>query len=121
MSTSAHPDLILYIEPVQPRSAEPVIDELTRKMTAALRMATPGPRYRGFHVCSCGAGSSNCDYTLPGGKQTNSLAVHYLALHRDEVPEGELAKVRELPEDHAGPTATELGTGPGYAHPEGGS
>lgn len=97
---------ILYIEPAKARAAEPLIDELTMLMAGALRAAesgtgtsqdfSTGGGYRGWHTCACGAMSSNCEYRLPGGEVTNSLATHYLALHRDEVPEDQLAKVRAL-------------------------
>ena len=100
---------VLYIEPGRYTSAEPVIDDLTRKMTAAYRAAeSSGACWRGFHVCRCGVNSSNTDYVLPGGQQTNSLCVHYLAFHRNEVPETELAKVAALEAGEAEPSAEEL-------------
>ena len=43
--------------------------------------------YRGWHTCSCGACSDNCNYLIPAGEITNSLCVHYLAFHREEVPQ----------------------------------
>lgn len=108
MATTSRDTHILYIEPGPYTSEEPVIDELTRKMTAAFRLAEPGPGWRGFHVCRCGVNSSNCDYTLPDDRQANSLCIHYLAYHRDEVPEAELAKVAALASGDAEPTAEEL-------------
>ena len=99
---------ILYIEPLARTSAEPVIDELTRKMAAAFRVGVPGPGYRGVHVCACGVMSSNCDYTLPSGEETNSLCVHYLAFHRDEIPTPKLEKVRQLSSGEVKPTEDEL-------------
>jgi hypothetical protein len=108
------PDHLLFIEPQLPRSAEPVVDEYTRRMAGAMRSASAQAPYRGIHRCRCGEPSTNCDYVVriaervPGspwhGLLTNSLAVHYLAFHRDEVPPGELAKVLTLtaaPEDPA--------------------
>jgi hypothetical protein len=91
---------VLYIEPEQLPSQEPVIDELTRGMAAAFRKATKGEHYRGFHVCECGAHSASCDYTLPGGALTNSLCVHYLAYHRAEVSRAQLAKVLVAMQDN---------------------
>lgn len=88
---------VLYIEPSKNISTDPVIDTLTRKMTAALRKATRDPRsWRGWHTCACGANSVNHDFVLPNGEQTNSLCVHYLAYHRDEVPAAQLQKVSML-------------------------
>jgi hypothetical protein len=101
--------LILYIEPEPYTSAEPVIDDLTRKMCAAFRAAEDaGVYWRGVHSCRCGVNSTNCDYILPGGSRTNSLCVHYLAFHRDDVPETELAKVAALTSGDAEPGAEEL-------------
>lgn len=118
---------LLYIEPSARVSRHPLIDRYTRKMTAAFKQAREGPRYRslsitgtqdlqkpetvtpqkdierGWHTCACGAPSSNCDYFLPNGMQTNSLAVHYLAWHRDDVPQVELDKVNGLPYGEAEP------------------
>lgn len=92
---------ILMIEPENPPSREPVIDELTRIMATALRNAKAGDKaWRGFHTCSCGAHSSNRDHfvTTTDGRRlkTNSLAVHYLAYHRHDVPKEDLAKVLTL-------------------------
>ncbi len=99
---------ILYIEPSAKTSAEPLIDELTKKMTAALRQGQKGREYRGHHTCKCGAHSTNCDYTLPNGEQTNSLAIHYLSYHREEVPPSQLEKVNLLNYGEAEPTVEEL-------------
>jgi hypothetical protein len=103
------PEDVLYIKPGTRGTAEPVIDSLTRKMAAAYRAAeSSGVLWRGFHICRCGARSTNTDYILPGGATTNSLCVHYLAFHRDEAPEAELAKVAGLASGEAEPNAEEL-------------
>ena len=52
--------------------------------------------------------SDNTDYILLNGQQTNSLCIHYLAFHRDEVPAEELAKVTALEAGEAEPSAEEL-------------
>ena len=39
------------------------------------------------------------DFLLPNGLVTNSLCVHYLAYHRDEVPPSELAKIDTINEN----------------------
>jgi hypothetical protein len=90
-------DHILFIEPTHLGSTEGVQDELTAKMKQAMLSATkPEWHYKGVHICVCGAVSDNNDYFLPNGQKTNSLAVHYLEFHRDDVPESELAKVRNM-------------------------
>ncbi len=98
---------LLYMEPQQSASEEPVLDEVTQKMTAAFRLAEPSEYgYRGFHQCICGACGTNYDYQLRNGEWTNSLCVHYLAYHREEVPQSQLDKVKmledgsELPSDN---------------------
>ncbi len=99
---------VLFIEPSAQISSEPVVDHLTRKMTAAFRLAEDVARFRGFHVCKCGVFSDNAEWRLPSGEETNSLAVHYLAYHRAEVPEEQLAKVEALTYGEAEPTEEEL-------------
>lgn len=89
-------ELLLFIHPTQQGAAAPLIDRLTRKMTAAFRQARLKGGYRGTHWCVCGARSTNCDYNLPNGEMTNSLCVHYLAHHRPEVPPEQLARVEAL-------------------------
>lgn len=94
ISDSKH---VLFIEPTQPASEEPIQDELTAKMRDAMSKATQSQYgYRGFHRCICGKTSDNKDYFLHTGQKTNSLAVHYLEYHRAEVPEAEIEKVRGL-------------------------
>lgn len=106
-------DSVLYIKPSAKVTAEPDIDKLTRKMAAAFRAAREtGVHWRGYHLCRCGAASTNTDYALPGGGYTNSLCVHYLAFHRDEVPPAELAKVAALTSGEAEPDAKELAPPP---------
>jgi hypothetical protein len=76
---------LLMLTPTQPASTEPVIDAFTQIMAAALINTEHKNRYRGFHTCACGAHSDNIDHWI-NGYRTNSLAVHYLAHHRNEVP-----------------------------------
>lgn len=75
------------------------------KMTAALERGAPGVwsgtqfvngTWCGLHTCICGAMSEARDYQISGGFVTNSLCVHYLAHHREEVPQAELEKVATL-------------------------
>lgn len=90
-------------------SAEPVVDELTGKITAAFRAAEDtGKRWRGFHQCVCTANSDNTDYILPSGHQTNSLAIHYVALHRGAVPEQQLEVIEGFEIEPEEPTIEEF-------------
>lgn len=66
--------------------------------------------YKGHHRCTgrgCQARSGNADLLIEG-LVTNSLAVHYLAHHRGDVPCGELAKVAVLDGPGAEPTPEQL-------------
>lgn len=100
------------IEPTRAPSTTPVIDELTRKMTAAWHERHNSDHgYRGFHVCECGVFSDNKDHWIDADADrllTNSLCIHYLAFHRDDVPQEELEKVRALTFGEAEPDEEEL-------------
>lgn len=115
---STSPKMLLYIEPQQLKSDTPIIDDLTTKMAAAFTGYKSGVGYDGqftegvgtlgWHTCACGARSSSKDYLLPNGYITNSLCLHYLAWHRNEVPQSELDKVASLPNESAEPSAEQL-------------
>ena len=110
---------LLYIVPREFATKEPLIDDVTLKMMRLWRSQrkdqTAGD-WRGFHGCVCGAYSSSRDHVIRPDERTilitNSLCVHYLAHHRDEVPRMELAKILCLPDvPHTGdekPTLDEL-------------
>lgn len=90
------------IEPGGPKAGVAVRDEITAGFrsvfNAALAIEQPwGGGYRGFHICGCGEMSGNHDIRLPSGHLTNSLAMHYLEFHRDDVPAEEIIKLIELP------------------------
>lgn len=111
---------LLFIEPSGPARPTPIIDEITRRMAAALRSVTetgilaedgvfyPGVNSKGVHLCSCGAVSKSHDLRLVGGVITNSLAVHYLAHHRDEASPHDFNIVLQLPVNLVEPTPEEL-------------
>lgn len=109
MKPRPHREPLLFINPSSPASDEPVIDALTRKMVAAYRAAGRDDiLYCGFHWCVCGTASKNYDSILTSGMRTNSLCVHYLAHHREEVPQAELEKVAQLDCGEAEPTYDEF-------------
>jgi hypothetical protein len=100
---------LLFIEPEQPASALPVIDDPTLRITAAFRRATPDRLiYCGVHQCKCGATSHRRNYHLPNGETTHSLCIHYMAHHRAEVPQQQMAKVLLLANGDLQPTDEEL-------------
>jgi len=131
-------NILLFIFPRKNETKEPLIDEYTQKMVYALRNPvesnvvvgcvderkrsktrglahiSKGVRTMGVHTCVCGATSESADYGIKIGEEivyTNSLASHYLAFHRDEVPLDQLSKIRkiEIPGDcKVEPTSDEL-------------
>lgn len=86
------------IEPAGPAAATPLVDDLTRVMCAIWRHHRYDSEhgYRGWHTCACGAMSDDREHRIRGWLLTNSLCVHYLAFHRDEVPTEEIEKVWAL-------------------------
>lgn len=112
------PRMLLYIEPQSPKLDSPVLDDMTQKMTSAFGQNKTGVAYEGqfmegsatmgWQTCACGARSTNVDYLLESGFVTNSLCIHYLAWHRNEVPQSELDKVASLPNGLVTPTPEQL-------------
>lgn len=85
---------LLMIEPTRERSGKVVDDGLTELAeTVFAKAKSNNVRYRGWHTCVCGETSDNNDWILPSGKTTNSLMVHYIRDHRDEVPQSEIDKL----------------------------
>lgn len=105
------PDGFLMIEPVNNlanRANVPLLDKVTMRVAAAWRRReTSDIRWRGVHVCECGAVSYNGDYRI-NGRLTNSLCVHYVACHRDEIPPEEMRKIEALPEEFVTPSVEEV-------------
>lgn len=84
------------IEPSARVPSAPVHDDVTRAVESLLASATFGRRYRGVHECACGATSDNREWFVVVGDRrylTNSLALHYVRDHRNEVPASEIAKL----------------------------
>jgi hypothetical protein len=104
----------LFIEPdARKKSSTPNDDELTLSLQAALAQSekgtsdytnlkdtkgkfTAGAGYRGFHFCEDGETSDVYDYRLPNGLITNSVSVHYVRFYRDQIPDTEMAKLKDL-------------------------
>ena len=105
------PTHLLFIEPKLAPTA-PVVDAITRTVTTAWRSRTDGQaRWRGMHSCTgrgCRAVSGNGEHTVDGRFETNSLAVHYVACHRDEISASEMEKIMSLPIGADMPTEGEL-------------
>ena len=90
---------VLFINPQNPPSASPVMDDLTKLLTTAWsRNKKSKYVFKGTHHCSCHVGSTNTDHFIGPNNDilTNSLCLHYLQFHRDEISQAELDKVRTL-------------------------
>jgi len=112
-------NVILFIEPENKKAEVPIIDDLTRKIAYALSIAdgmygvhgvNPASGtasvipygFFGWHDCICGAKSASYDSEIVRGQlYTNSLAAHYVAYHRDEVPAEDLERIAKLPDPPA--------------------
>lgn len=92
---------LLFIEPRKHALAVPIEDDLTTKVAMMLRQSHIVMSYMGFHECMCGAISSCHDYVVADRTgqnyvKLNSLAVHYIARHRREVPPAEIEALRQF-------------------------
>lgn len=145
---TTHNSFLLFIEPNN-LCEKPIIDVYTRKITGAFHLSKLGgsgytrdlPHFafgvatKGWHSCSCGAISSNCDYLLPTkelefvelfsdsrsffnvnkensemvrGLITNSLCIHYVACHRSEISQEVLNRILLLEGEEVEPDIKEL-------------
>ena len=101
------PRTILYIKPQYNPSPKPLIDIFTVKVfNAYMNHIEYGcldnnlnfvrsVRTNKFYKC-CSASVLAYDYVLPNGQFINSLCVHYIALHRDEISKNELDKIESI-------------------------
>jgi hypothetical protein len=104
-------NILLYIEPKSAPSAIPMTDELTLKLSYQMMNSKqtgvvnakgtfiPGIKTMGVHKCTsktCNNESLSYDILLPCGLATNTLALHYLMYHRNEVSPGDLKKISEM-------------------------
>ncbi len=104
---------VLYIHPpLDQKLAEPIDDDLTRKVEAAFAQAVSGAAnysqvgqperfdrgngWRGWHQAEPGVYSDNHDYLLPNGLITNSLCIHYVRWYRNSIPATDLRKLLTL-------------------------
>lgn len=127
----SNPNALLYIHPAKEGADEPIIDNLTKKILWAVRnQIAQGVLFengkfvidlstKGHHHCTgcnkkCPMSRAQ-DILLPNKIVTNTLAVHYVAQHRDELTKEELAQIESIEVDDAtlnslsDPTQEELG------------
>jgi hypothetical protein len=105
--------ILLYIEPTRSASQAPVNDEFTLKVAFQMMNFThkgvvmdeetffTGLSTKGVHLCtgcrSENVSSRSYDILLPCGLATNTLALHYLQYHREEIPVEEMKKIMSIP------------------------
>ncbi len=83
---------LMMIEPkLKPK--HDIQDGATEKARAIAEACTTQHPTRGVHRCICGFVSDNRQHVTPNGLITNSLLVHYVQHHRDEIPQAELTKL----------------------------
>lgn len=103
---------VLFIEPKDSDRGKPVNDWYSEVVQKALERAVSGTSlygvptdqghfledsgYRGTHPGPNGLVSSACDYLLPGGYITNSLALYYIRDYRSAVPSQDLEKIKDI-------------------------
>lgn len=101
---------LLFVEPTGKCSSNPTIDDITCKLAGAwLLRETSRNGWRGVHTADCGRCSDNTEHWLLARRSgllgglhllvTHSLCLHYVAHHRDEIPEAELVKIARLDAD----------------------
>lgn len=107
---TSQPDHLLFIEPTG-APTPPIVDDITRKLTAAWRQRRTSPfQSRGQHSCTgaaCDAMSDSADHTV-AGLATNSLCIHYVAMHRAEVSQEDLDRIASFELGTAEPTVDDL-------------
>jgi hypothetical protein len=88
---------VLRLSPKSPAGGA-LVDDLTRRMTAAMRQARRGHHRPSEvrHTCPCGWVADGFGYFVSPGVMTTDLAVHLLAYHRAEIPDAELKKAEDL-------------------------
>lgn len=112
MSSTPKPQFLM-VEATRQAAPAPILDALTRKATALYRhkvWTSETRRFRGWHTCICGAQSDNRLHKLRdvSGPETNSLLVHYVAYHRDEISADDRAILEAFNGPGEDPTAEEL-------------
>lgn len=90
-----HAPGLMFIEPKIKKTLF-IDDELSRRTAELQSLFVPhGPKYKGVHTCVCGQSSDNSTHYFPDGRRpvwaSHSLIYHYVAFHRSEIPEEEMA------------------------------
>ena len=95
---SNHRTHLLFIEPVNPPTENPIEDDLTTKLDFIFsQFVVIEERYRGHFVTRFGKASDNSDYVHPVFPLvSNSLAKYYIRYHRADISPKQLTWIKEL-------------------------
>ncbi len=95
---SNHRTHLLFIEPVNPPTENPIEDDLTAQLDFIFsQLIVIGERYRGHFVTRFGKASDNGDYAHPVFPLvSNSLARYYIRYHRADISLKQLAWIKKL-------------------------
>ena len=95
---SNHRTHLLFIEPVNPPTENPIEDDLTAKLDFIFsQLIVIKEIYRGHFVTRFGKASDNSDYIHPiFPLVSNSLAGYYIRHHRADILPKQLAWIKEL-------------------------
>ena len=95
---SNHRTHLLFIEPVNPPTENPIEDNLTAQLDFIFsQLIVKAERYRGHFVTRFGKASDNGDYVHPVFPLvSNSLAGYYIRYHRADILPKQLAWIKEL-------------------------
>lgn len=90
------------------RSGNPVVDEATLRLTAAVHAGNDCTIRTPITCPFCDAAGSDGNIVLPDGQRVGSLAIHMVALHRELIPAEELTEMLALPYGEEDPEEQEL-------------
>ena len=95
---SNHRTHLLFIEPVNPPTENPIEDDLTTQLDFIFsQLIVIKERYRGHFVTRFGKASDNGDYAHPVFPLvSNSLARYYIRYHRVDISPKQLTWIKEL-------------------------
>ena len=95
---SNHRTHLLFIEPVNPPTENPIEDDLTAKLDFIFsQLVVSEGKYRGFFVTRFGKISDSCDYIHSVfSLVSNSLAGYYIRHHRADISHKQLVWIEEL-------------------------
>ena len=94
---SLHKTHLLFVEPKNAPTEQPVEDELTQKVDYIFSQLKPANCWRGHHDTGFGISSDNVDYIHKKYPIiSNSLAPYYVRHHRKDIPQELIDNINEI-------------------------